>query len=126
LALATIPKNSNNYDPLKKKEAFEKRFNLLLNSLKIRKVISEDEYKDIKQEKLIWNAEHKNKLPYVVDFLKTEKLKLDKIQTTIDYYKTKEIEKISYNAILKLFWKNVTDYSVIVLDKKTNELKTMI
>lgn len=142
VALVTIPKNSNNYDPLNKKEAFAKRFNSLLNALKIRKIISEDEYTDIKQEKLIWNTEHKNKLPYVVDFLKTEQssknppafsypldkgdLKSEIIKTTIDYYRTKEIEKISYNAILKLFWKNVTDYSVIVLDKKTNELKTMI
>ncbi|MDD4151504.1 MAG: transglycosylase domain-containing protein [Candidatus Gracilibacteria bacterium] len=137
LALATIPKNSNNYDPLKKKEAFEKRFNSLLNTLKTRKIISEEEYKDIKQEKLIWNTEHKNKLPYITDFIaKTPPASLPpqgggleeegKIQTTIDYYMTKEIEKISYNAILKLFWKNVTDYSVIVLDKKTNELKTMI
>lgn len=49
-----------------------------------------------------------------------------KIQTTIDYYMTREIEKLSYNAILKLFWKNVTDYSVIVIDRKTNDLKVMI
>jgi hypothetical protein len=39
---------------------------------------------------------------------------------------TKKIAEISYNAILKLFWKNVSDYSVIVLDRKTNELKVMI
>jgi hypothetical protein len=39
---------------------------------------------------------------------------------------TREIEKLSYNAILKLFWKNVSDYSVVVLDRKTNDLKVMI
>lgn len=167
LALSTIPKNSNNYDPYKKENAFKKRFLLLANTLKERKIISEWEYEDITQEKLIWNTEHNNKLPYVVDFIKskahpspiligegtegnyniknnnsyfsplaykergrgwglTKNREEWKIQTTIDYYQTKAIEKLAYNDILRLFWKNVTDYSVIVLDKKTNDLKVMI
>ncbi|MDD5213548.1 MAG: transglycosylase domain-containing protein [Candidatus Gracilibacteria bacterium] len=138
IALATIPKNSNNYEPFKKKQNFENRFSAILEALKSRKIITESEYEDIKSEKLIWNTEHKNKLPYVVDFIeKTPPASLPpqvergtegegKIQTTLDYYMTREIEKLSYNAILKLFWKNVTDYSVIVLDRKTNDLKVMI
>lgn len=137
IALATIPKNSNTYDPFKKKRNFENRFSAILEALKSRKIITESEYEDIKSEKLIWNTDHKNKLPYVVDFIaKTPPASLPpqlrgadgewKIQTTIDYYMTKKIAEISYNAILKLFWKNVSDYSVIVLDRKTNELKVMI
>ncbi len=46
--------------------------------------------------------------------------------TTIDYNLTKKIDTLAHNTILDLAWKDVSDYGIIILDRETNELRTMI
>jgi hypothetical protein len=70
----------------------------------------------IKNEKLFFNEDHKNKLPYIIDFLNQSKkhnLNIDlksNLKLTIDYNLTQKIEEIAKNVIFELSWKNVKDY----------------
>ncbi|MDD3302066.1 MAG: transglycosylase domain-containing protein [Candidatus Gracilibacteria bacterium] len=128
IALISLPKNPIKYDPYKNKQEFKKRFEIVLNSLLNDKIITKEEYDSIKNEKFVFNENHENKLPYVIDYIKNSKdIKLtSKIETTIDYNLTKKIEETSKNSIIPLIWKNVKDYSVIIIDRNTKEIKTMI
>jgi membrane carboxypeptidase/penicillin-binding protein PbpC len=49
-----------------------------------------------------------------------------KITTTINLNLTKKIDKIAKNSIKNLAWKNVSDYSIIIIDRNTLDLKVMI
>lgn len=148
LSLITIQKNSSKYDPYKSLEKFNSRFLLLAKTLKNNWIIEDKEFKNIINEKLYFNKNHENKLPYITDFINNSgnidflsinnsyiKIKwtslkwrelVSKIETTIDYNLTRKIEDIATKSILDLAWKNVWDYGILILDKNTNELLTMI
>lgn len=139
IALITIQKNASKYDPYKFRTNFDYRFIIVAKALKNNWIMNDREYEDVINEKLNFNASHKNKLPYISDFIEnvsnkkilfidsSNKLQLQKdIKLTIDYDLSKKIEEISTNAIMDLAWKNVKDYWVIILDKKTNNLSVMI
>lgn len=55
-----------------------------------------------------------------------EDIQKPEILTTIDSSLTEKIDTLARNTILDLSWKDVSDYGIIILDRKTNELKTMI
>jgi len=139
IALICLPKNPKKYDPYKNRQEFKTRFKSVTTSLFKNNIINEEEYNSIINEKLEFNENHENKLPYVVDYLKGLNLSnLDTIQgrfpssrewqifTTIDYNLTNKIDELAKNSIIPLMWKNVKDYSVIIIDRKTQELKVMI
>lgn len=126
VALFTISKNSNIYDPFKKNANFNKRFDLILSNLYKNSQIAKKEYEDIKLEKISFIKHHQNKLPYIVDYLKKNEINSKIIKTTIDYNLTKKIEEIANNAVYELSWKNVGDYWILIFDKKTKKLKVMI
>jgi membrane carboxypeptidase/penicillin-binding protein PbpC len=46
--------------------------------------------------------------------------------TTFDYNLTKSIDKLAKESIKTLAWKNVSDYSILIIDRNTNDLKVMI
>ncbi|MEI6673328.1 MAG: penicillin-binding transpeptidase domain-containing protein [bacterium] len=48
------------------------------------------------------------------------------IYTTIDDAMSREIKDIADHTIYKLLWKAVSDYGVLVIDKKTNQLRVML
>ncbi len=140
IALITIPKNPSKYDPYKNFPLFFKRYNMLIDYYKKNWLIDDYEYTSIKNEKLIFNENHGNKMPYYIDFLKNYKnkklnwkdnkifnvLESSILESTIDYDLTNEIENMAESTLKNLSWKWVTDYGVIILDKKTNQLKVMI
>ncbi len=156
IVLISLPKNPKKYDPCKNRQEFKTRFKSVTTSLFKNKIITQEEYNSIINEKLEFNENHENKLPYVVDYLKGFLPTLsswanakdplneviiqnhglrdssllsewqDRIQTTIDYNLTNKIEELAKNSIIPLMWKNVKDYSVIIIDRKTQELKVMI
>jgi len=139
IALITIQKNASKYDPYKFRTNFNYRFLIIVKALKNNWIINNEEYIDIINEKLAFSTNHKNELPYILDFIenvsnnkisfidsKNSLLFQDKIKLTIDYNLSKKIEEIGNNAIYDLSWKNVRDYGVIILDKKTNNLLVMI
>lgn len=144
LALITIPKNPNKYNPLKNYPLFEKRFLNLAKYLLSNNIISKDEYDDIIKEKLLFKKEDIDNLPYITDFIKLkyfskenniwykaifsdQKLQISsEIKTTIDADVTKQIEEIATSSLRWLAWKWVTDYWIIIIDRKTMGIKTMI
>jgi membrane carboxypeptidase/penicillin-binding protein PbpC len=126
IALLIIPKNPSKYNPYTNIDNFNNRFEKVTNYLKTQWLINEIEAQSILSEVLFLNQNHDNKLPYIVDFIKKNEINKSIINTTIDYNLTKKIENISKNIIDNLLWKDVWDYWVLIVDKKTNELKVMI
>ena len=126
LALLIIPKNSNKFDPYKNKNNFQKRFKKIAIYLEKNKLFNKQELNNILTEKLIFKKNHKNKLPYIRDFLKNKFTKKTKIYTSIDYNLTQKIDNIAKNVIKKLAWKDVWDYWILITDRKTNNLLVMI
>ncbi|EKE27089.1 MAG: 1A family penicillin-binding protein [uncultured bacterium (gcode 4)] len=130
IVLIVIPKNIRKYDPYKNVSNFKKRFDLILNYLKKNKLISSEEFESIKNEKIVFLKEHSNKLPYITDFIKNNPGIENNLEfgivTTIDYNLTQKIEEIWKNAIFDLSWKNVNDYWILIVERRTWELKVMI
>lgn len=67
IALLVLPKNPSKYDPYKNYANFKKRYDLLVDYLNKNNIFPVSEYNNIKNEALLFNTDHKNKLPYVVD-----------------------------------------------------------
>jgi len=140
ITLLVIPKDARKFDPYKNPKSFRTRFENIVGYLKSNNILSEKEAKDILNENLTLNYEHDNKLPYVADFiqygyekwklpnnnLETWNLKSETLITTIDYNLTKKIDTLAHNTILDLAWKDVSDYGIVILDRNTNELRTII
>lgn len=142
IALIVIPKNSEKYDPYKNKSNFERRFFMLLDYFKEKWLLTKKEYELAKNEELNFELEkEKAALPYIVDFLRqkveTNGLKveinnylslqgLDIAKTTIDHNLTKKINEIAQATVASLQWKNVNDFWVLIVDKKTNEIRALI
>ncbi len=143
LWLITIIKNPNKYNPIKNLSNFNKRFKVLANYLEKNWVISLGEKKSILSEKLTFYTWEKNKLPYVIDFLKNSKGQTQGIAptknsplargelegglyTTINYNLTQKIDELAKTSLKSLAWKNVSDYSIIIIDRNTLDLKVMI
>ncbi|MDD2486753.1 MAG: transglycosylase domain-containing protein [Candidatus Gracilibacteria bacterium] len=128
IALLVIPKNIQKYDPYKNISNFSKRFKLLTGYLEKNNIITSKEKISIESEKLAFSTQHRNKLPYFIDFLRdkiSSESEID-IKVTIDYDLTSKIEEIGKNTIYDLAWKNVRDYGVLIVDRKSHELKVMI
>lgn len=126
ISLITIIKNPNKYNPIDNYWNFRQRFKILVKYLGKSNIIDENEINSILNEKLIFSKWTENKLQYVIDFLKKRKLNWNKIKTTIDYNLTQKIKDIWDSTIRNLYWKNVWDYWVLIVDRKTNDLKVMI
>ncbi|MBW7954844.1 transglycosylase domain-containing protein [Candidatus Gracilibacteria bacterium] len=130
LGLITIIKNPNKYNPITNLSNFNKRFKILVNYLEKNGVISKEEKTSILQEKLIFFTGEKNKLPYIVDFINNksflENNSKGSIFTTISYDLTKKIDELAKSSIKSLAWKNVSNYSIIIIDRNTLDLKVMI
>jgi penicillin-binding protein 1C len=138
IALLILPKDPKKYNPYKESKAFKERFSLVIKTLKKEHILSDTEAENIQSEELQFNYEYDDVLPYVTDFMEHSyskwRLKNDSetkkeapiITTTIDSSLTEKIDTLARNTILDLSWKDVSDYGIIILDRKTNELRTMI
>ncbi|EKD66225.1 MAG: 1A family penicillin-binding protein [uncultured bacterium (gcode 4)] len=126
IALLSIPKNPKLYDPYKNKQTFKTRFLIIAETLEKNNLIDKNELNSIKNEQLKLNKDHRDKLPYIRDFIAKKWIRENIIDTTIDYNLTKKIEELWDNSIFSLAWKNVWDYGILVLDRKSSELKVMI
>jgi len=127
LALISIMKNPNTYDPFKKPEALKKRYLMLLEVLEKRKIISEEDAILMREEKIEFGKHSQNTLPYVTDFLALRNMpNTSQLRTTIDSDLTKTIDSLAKASIRNLAWKNVSDYGILVVERKTMQLKVMI
>lgn len=127
LALLILPKNPSKYNPYNNELNFKNRFDKIADFLNKQWLLNNIELESIKAEILTFNYNHKNKLPYIVDFIKNKNSNNEQnIETTIDYNLTQKIDEIAKNTIIPLAWKDVWDYWVIITDRKTNNLKVML
>lgn len=69
IALLVLPKDPKKYDPYIEKANFQRRFILILDTLRLYGVLRADEYERIRDEKLTWNMSHGTPAPYISDFL---------------------------------------------------------
>ena len=132
LALITMGKNPSTYDAITEEQNFRKRFTLLADTLEKDGVISSTKKTEILAEKLSF-PKPKNPLPYTIDAYK--KLVGDKngeensgraIRTTIDKALTQKIEDVANGALSDIAWKNVGDYSVLLIDRDSLEVRVLI
>lgn len=101
-------------------------------------------------EKLFFQKEHKQKLPYVVDTVRTLENKLHSyidttlqsseqlnnvtmkqsnyptMQLSIDSRLSDTIDDMARQTILELQRKNVSDYGVLVVDRQTKEIRVLL
>lgn len=134
IALLTLPKNPQKYDPYRHPDVFKERFDFLVDTLSStsRQIISPDDATRIKQERLLWQTNHQSLLPYIQDTVGTTLLPSPKlisggiITTTIDATLTKTIQSLAYTTIQQLARKHVSDLGVLVVDRKTNNIKVLM
>lgn len=130
LALLTLPKNPTKYDPYKENNAFQKRFSILAKHLFTQQVISKKELEEILLERITWKQKHDNILPYAVDFYQkntdSSLIHFWKLSTTLDKDMSLKIDEIAKQSIMPLAWKNVSDYSIVIIDRRTKVLKVLI
>lgn len=125
LALLVLPRNPNKYDHYDHPVDFRTRFELLAQTLKDNKVLTNEKYNQIMSENISWNADHSDLLPYVTN-APIVKWKPGQNYLTVDYYLTKQIQDIANKSIQELQRKNVSDYGVLVVDKNTLDIKVLI
>lgn len=133
LALVTIMKNPVRYDPFKKTSNFTARYLHLITTAKNEWTLSSETAQLLSQEidTLYWKKNNDATQPYIRDYIQHQAQKQNKklpaeIYTTIDDAMSREIKDIADHTIYKLLWKAVSDYGVLVIDKKTNQLRVML
>jgi len=143
IALLSLPKNPNKYNPYIYQKAFQDRFNMLAKYLLKNNLLNQKEYNEVLQEKLLFNKNHDPKLPYIKDIIEQYTIKNkspfqlsqqhilswiqnNQIHTHIDYYLTQKIDQLAKNSIKELKRKNVNDYWIIILNRHKNTLKVNI
>lgn len=120
IALLILPKDSKKYDPYRKPKSFRTRLEEVARILEKERIITADEQKEILAERLNWNTEHGNPLPYAVDFLKIRPETPQEraiVETTFNRRLTEQIDTIAKNALHELAWKNVSDYGIIIAER---------
>jgi penicillin-binding protein 1C len=126
IALLTLVKNAVRYDPFKNPQSFAERYEMIGKIL-----LSWEELKDFSfASSSLERRDHQEySQPYVRDFIQ-QTIKSgsqpQEIITTIDSNISRDIKQIADQTIYKLQWKNISDYGVLILDKKTNELIVML
>ena len=146
IALLTIPKNANRFDPIRHNLNFQKRYELLSKYFYENWILSEQDYIFVKNENLEFRNFDSNNLPYIQDFLDNKreiskwntriwmmplaqnqaKISSWSEQTTIDYYLTQKAQEIWDRNIQDLAWKNVWDYGILIVERDNNDIKVMI
>ena len=130
--LAAIPLLPSYYDPYRNIDAVLERKNLILSLMKNQGLISESEYKNAIDEKIIVQSpnfpfEAPHFCDYVIsDYKKNKKSIHGSIRTTIDLELQHEVEKILNASILSLHDNNVTNGAVLVIDNKTGDILAMV
>lgn len=120
-----MAKNSTTYDAVKNPVAFKKRFSLLADTLEKMGVIDAKKKSLLLSEKLSFPSP-RNSLPYVVDAVKNGTIEVSGTTTTFDIPLTHQIQKIAESVLQDIAWRNVGDYSVLLVDRKTKEIRVLI
>lgn len=123
-------KNPSKYDPVKNPAAFKERFRNVAESLAETGVLPKEKLPLVIAEKLSFPVP-KNALPYVTDAVKSKKIAVGSegkafFKTSIDLDLTNRIQKIADGTLSEISWRNVSDYAVLVVDRKTKEVLVLM
>ena len=130
--LAAIPLLPSYYDPYRNIEAVLEREKLILSLMKNQGLISESEYKNALDEKIVIQSPNfKFEAPHFCDYIISEYNKNGKkvhgsIRTTLDLDLQHEVENILNASILSLHEQNVTNGAVLVIDNQTGDILSMV
>lgn len=118
-------------DPFINPDEAKRRQQTILTILHQNKKISDDEYEEYGQQKIILapdrtqiNAPHF--VHYMLGSINEDVLESSEIRTTLDLDLQNEIQSIASHHLEKLREKNVTSAAVVVLDTHTGEILTML
>lgn len=132
VALLAMAKNPARYDPVKNPVAFRTRFESVVTTLVEAGIVSAADSPTLLAEKLSFPTP-KNALPYVIDAYRSGKLETGGalpntpfLRTTFDLDLTRRIGKIADGTLSDISWRNVSDYGILVVDRKTKEVLTLI
>lgn len=130
LALVAMAKNPAKYDPVKDPAGFRARMGAVAETLEKSGVIDSEKKALLLAEKLSFPAP-KNALPYVTDAFKSGKWKTGDaetpfVRTSFDLELTREIQKIADGTLSDIAWRNVSDYAVLLVDRKTKEVLSLL
>lgn len=129
-----MAKNPSKYDPVKNPAAFRDRFESVAETLVQNGVVPRESLEAILAEKLSFPAP-KNALPYVADAFKSKKFAIgadeagediSEYRTSFDLPLTNRVKQIGDGTLSEISWRSVSDYSVLVVDRKTKEILVMI
>lgn len=130
--LASIPLLPSYYDPYRNIESVFERKNLILSLMKEQKLISESEFKNALDEKIVVQSPNfQFEAPHFCDYLiseykKNKKTVHGKIRTTLDLKLQHEVENILKSSVFSLNKNNVTNGAVLVIDNKTGDILSMV
>ncbi len=130
--LASIPLLPSYYDPYRNIEAVFERKDLILSLMKEQGLISELEYRNALDEKIVVQSPNfQFEAPHFCDYLISEYKKNNKtihgkIRTTLDLKLQHEVENILKSSVFSLNKNNVTNGAVLVIDNKTGNILSMV
>lgn len=125
-----MAKNPSKYDPVKNPTAFKERFRNVAGSLVETGVLDGEKLPLVIAEKLSFPSP-KNVLPYVADAVKSRKIPVETggkafLKTSIDLDLTRQVQKIADGTLSEISWRNVSDYAVLMVDRKTKEVLVLL
>lgn len=131
IALLAMAKNPAKYDPAKNPATFRTRFESVVSALVEAGVVNSSDSPALLAEKLSFPVP-KNALPYVTDAFRSGKLATGEshgtpfLRTTFDLDLTRRVKKIADGTLADISWRNVSDYGILLVDRKTKEVLTLI
>ncbi len=141
IALLAIAKNPSKYDPIRNPTGFRERFESVAETLAERGVLEADRLDSTLAEKFSFPVP-KNALPYVTDAFKSGKIPLPtedakspqrnsrngngRAMTSFDLEMTNRVKKIAEGTLSEIAWRNVSDYSVLIVRRDTKEVLAML
>lgn len=132
IALLAIAKNPSKYDPIRNPTGFRERFESVAKTLAEQGVLEAERLESTLVEKFSFPAP-KNALPYVTDAFKSGKIPLPRngadsggLRTSFDLEMTNRVKKIAEGTLSEIAWRNVSDYSVLIVRRDTKEVLAML
>jgi len=125
--LAAIPNSPNSLHPERHPERLKKKRNIILSYLRKRKVITEEEYSQAKEEKIvIENPGMPFKAPHFTDLMHRYFPGKERIYTNLDPLIQRKCEKIMKDHLKKWYNLGITNGAIVVLDGKTNGVLALV
>jgi membrane carboxypeptidase/penicillin-binding protein PbpC len=120
LVLLTLIKNPTKYQKDTQPKAFQERYQMLFSHLQGASFFLKDEEISIPRTPF-----PSREFPFLEDFYRS-KLQQGRVLTTIDIPLQKKVEKIGEETLNDLASKKVEDLAILIVDRKTYQVKALV